>query len=251
METEHLKYIADVTLQELKKHLIEREGTKDHVRKLKDEFKSLPSYYELRSAKHSSPYPDPGLNILVYSSYVVETGDLVENLYFGLQLKRNCELLIDLIIRWTPLDFQIDTQLKTLRSGLRRTLEKEEESCNNLIIISGEIPLDEIALQIGIYLTRARVIDIWTIYPLFQKVLKTFGVEGEEDVEFFDKLVRGYRVPNHAASFRTYLWMLSKDIKRQTETWDRRIFGVSRNTLYTLIHRGKLKVLRDSKGKYD
>ncbi|GJM15560.1 MAG: hypothetical protein DHS20C13_08870 [Thermodesulfobacteriota bacterium] len=201
------------------------------------------------SVPKSESYLDPGITLITRD--LTSTPTLPE--YYEITfLEASSEFIIT--IRHKPL-FRTGIRMKGKLASLNQKLNvrKRIESNpskggkQNLIIINHSTDIEEISLQLGICLYRQGLTDKWVVFDLFQSLLRQQGqlydLTDAYDLEkIFNLLIERFCLPNNAQSFRAYLKMLSKDLKRQINKNDIDMFGIPKSTIYRWIRENKLSV---------
>ncbi|MGH7800997.1 MAG: hypothetical protein ACREOW_10290 [Thermodesulfobacteriota bacterium] len=260
MDIENLKYIGDQILGYLSllrdKTFMEtlREGIEFDFR----EYGSFPVSVGC-TAKFTSNYPRPedvGITCRVVPTHPLDNYDLTnlkeKRFYFQLTIKdKITNKMVRLSIRLSTIMKVFDNMKRTHASIIRQTVTKQI-GFKNLIIVDSKNPdLNEICLQLGIYLFREGLFnDKWVLYGLYQEVVKSLVKDIDlDDTAIFDRLLKRFLIPSHVRSFRIYLNIMLKELKSQEfKKQDR--FGLPKQTIYTLIRRGYIHVPKE-KGKYN
>lgn len=237
---------------------------------------------------YESSNEDEKLEAILAQQAHADSDDDVCYCEFELYFKDNPKVVL-LTVGWTPLDegdaistrgrkapprhvfYTTSGKIYIDRKNLNKVYfsvnpENIEEGFKNLIIVPNKPDFDEICFQVGMYLYREDVFkDKGLLYGLFQKIMKRIGVntelqvekgkkgffEGANDTDIFQRVIERFEIPNRAESFRIYLRMLIKDMKRlfKTEVETQERFNIPRQTRYTWLRRKKIKLPRIN-GRY-
>ena len=191
-----------------------------------------------------------------------------------------------LTVRWEPLPHDEKISLKG-RNAPKRTSHYTiagkfditrdiEEGYRNLIIVDGTTSSEEVNFQIASYLIQESIAkDCIILLPEFKKLIikadKRIDINSVDIDNILISAAKRFSIPNDSKSFISYLRLLLRRVKKIVKVNDildysgelssegdilsvemdsDNIQGVNIYTLYTLIHRGKLFVPKDSKGRY-